>query len=63
MIILGVLSFNSEMYGNFLRFTNKIKGVKTELSSTTLAMGKIQGVVGLIVGLIFLYLTLKVMPW
>lgn len=63
MVALGFCALNPKLYEKMLRFENAIKGIKSEISSKTLSAGKLQGIFAIIGGLLFLYITLAVVPW
>ena len=63
MISLGICSLNAKLYEKMIRSINSLNGIKSEINSTTLSAGKLQGVLAIIGGLVFLYITQIVVPW
>lgn len=57
-IILGLLMLNAGFYKKMIDFGNKLRGVKTEITGTTMNYGKFLGIFFLIIGVIFLLLAL-----
>ena len=56
-VIIGFLNLYPKTYKKILSWSNRAKGIKTEITPLTLKMGKIGGIIGIIFGIIIFFLT------
>jgi hypothetical protein len=63
-ILWGLVCINSKAFQKYIETTNHLKGIKSDVTETTLVSGKIQGVLSIVIGTLFLLLNLQSgIPW
>jgi hypothetical protein len=50
-VAYGVIAINPSLYVKLLKWQNRLRGIRTEISPTTIRWGKINGIFALVFGL------------